>query len=155
MARRRRFTEREVLETLALQGVLVWCYRCHVVLDPRTAEREHLLEVALGGPDIPANCAYSCDKCHLTVTNGTKATTAGSSKQRIAKVKRIRAGGKKKKGPRIKSRPFPKKQATDVTRSSQETPSQTQPTKQPTPWRSQQSRQLRSKSFRSGRSTST
>lgn len=110
MARRRRFTEREVLETLVICGEFLRCFRCREPLDPKTAEREHLLEVALGGPDVPANCAYSCADCHLVITNGTKATTAGSSKQRIAKVKRIRAGGRKRKGPKIKSRPFPKAQ---------------------------------------------
>jgi hypothetical protein len=72
------------------------------------AEREHLHEVKLGGPDIPENCRYSHAKCHAIVTNGTKATTAGSSKQRIAKVKRIRGETCTRKGPPIKSRGFDK-----------------------------------------------
>lgn len=96
---RKRFTEREVIETLAWQGVFVTCFRCkkpfyeqqgdgclYRVLDP---EREHLLEIALDGADKPFNCRYSCSGCHAIITNGTKATSAGSSKQRIAKVRRL------------------------------------------------------------------
>lgn len=120
--RRKRFSEREVIETLAWQGIVVPCYRCKgpicfkdklgdltVMNWPRGfPEREHILEIALYGDDAPHNCAYSHGVCHAVVSNGTKSTTAGSSKQRIAKVKRIQAGGKKRKGPPMKSRGFNK-----------------------------------------------
>ncbi len=92
---RKRFTERQVIETLFHQGVTVWCFRCLRPITPHRAndgkitvdaQREHLHEVALGGPDIPENCRYSHIDCHKVVTDGTKATTAGSSKHRIAKA---------------------------------------------------------------------
>ena len=116
--KRRRFTEREVLATLIHQGIVVRCFRCQAtflngnVLDPphdaMHAEREHIHEFELGGSDTPANCRYSARECHKVITNGTKATSAGSSKHRIAKAKRIARGGKRK-GPGPKSRPFAKK----------------------------------------------
>jgi hypothetical protein len=77
-------------------------------------EREHLHEIGLDGPDTPANCRYSCSDCHSIITNGKKATSAGSSKQRIAKVKRLR-NPKPSRHPmpksarKIPSRPFQKR----------------------------------------------
>ena len=99
---RKRFSERQVIETLAWQGVYVRCFRCHApFFTPAPTggmfnlsdkiEREHIHEIALGGPDVPKNCRYSCAPCHEIITNGTKATSAGSSKQRIAKVNRLRS----------------------------------------------------------------
>jgi len=124
---RKRFTEREVIETLAWQGVIVRCFRCNAPFYTPSPdggmfnlsdkiEREHLHEVGLDGPDIPANCRYSCGPCHLVVTNGTKATSAGSSKQRIAKIKRLANPRPSKRpmvnsGKKMASRPFPKASA--------------------------------------------
>ena len=98
--RRKRFSEREVIETLWHQGVILWCYRCRGPIHPQEitdesgvvrrifdVQREHIHEVALDGPDIPANCRYSHTDCHKIATDGTRATTAGSSKHRIAKTK--------------------------------------------------------------------
>lgn len=98
MTTRRRFSEREVIETLIRQGAIITCYRCKLSFFPvdcRTGEvqREHLLEVAIGGGETPTNCVYSHKACHAVITDGTPATTAGSSKQRIAKVRAI-SGGK-------------------------------------------------------------
>lgn len=126
--RRKRFSERDVIATLINQGMVVRCFRCvepfitvaysdlglatelwnrhHV----SNIEREHVHEIALGGKDEPENCRYSCRWSHSQITNGTKATSAGSSKQRIAKVKRLRGEtctGPKKK---IQSRGFDKTQ---------------------------------------------
>ncbi len=126
---RKRFSEREVIETLAWQGVFVCCHRCgkpfFQPLNPGPQnigmahllkpEREHLHEYNLGGADKPYNCRYSCSECHSKITNGTKATSAGSSKQRIAKVKRLRGETKGRpkrkwpKGQKIKSRGFQKR----------------------------------------------
>ncbi len=125
--RRRKFSETEVLATAQIalfqRNIYLLCYRCGNPLfgpimneDRRIVgaiaigqiEREHYLELALGGEDGPRNCVYSHKDCHKKATNGTKATTAGSSKHRIAKVRRIQAGGKKRKGKPIPSRPFPK-----------------------------------------------
>jgi len=64
-----------------------------------TIEKEHLHERALGGPDEWGNWRWSHEACHSIVTNGTKATAAGSSKHRIAKARRIATGGKTRKGP--------------------------------------------------------
>lgn len=131
---RKRFSERQVLETLLRQGVEIKCYRCKVPFFPDAhgdlglanelwnrhfvgyAEREHLTELALGGKDWPENCAYSCRASHKVVTNGTKATSAGSSKQKAAKVKRLL--GLTRNGPKhqIRSRGFDKKSHYDNTK---------------------------------------
>lgn len=97
--RRRQFRELEVLEVLIVhQHVAIPCFRCGAAFteeDVRTGniEKEHLHERALEGPDEPFNCRFShkAAPCHHTVTNGTPATTAGSSKQRIAKTTATRA----------------------------------------------------------------
>jgi len=95
---RRRFSEREVLATLIHQGVTVPCYRTKepfTLETVRRAEREHLVELGLVKPedrakyDTPEYCRYSLKEAHAIVTNGTKATTAGSSKHRIAKADRL------------------------------------------------------------------
>lgn len=116
---RKRFSEQQVIETMWHQGVVIVCYRCRGVVQPVVlgaegsyyfpVQREHLHEIALGGPDIPANCRYSHIECHKIVTDGSPASSVGSSKHRIAKVKRIQAGGKKRKGRKIPSRPFQKR----------------------------------------------
>lgn len=100
---RKRFSEREVIETLWHQGVTVPCYRCKNPIRPgEKLNREHLDELALGGQDAPGNCAYSHKLCHDVVTNGTKATTAGSSKHKIAKSKRIAKGKMEVKKPTLR-----------------------------------------------------
>lgn len=91
------FSERKVLKTLILRGAVIPCYRCRIAFtleDVPFIEREHLVEIALGGENTPENAAYShgqrsAQRCHGIVTNGNGATSAGSSKHRIAKVKRI------------------------------------------------------------------
>jgi len=113
---RKRFTESQVIETLWYSGIRVPCSRCHELLGPlHKIEREHILEMALGGEDEPSNCTYSHKACHAVITNGTKATTAGSSKQRIAKVARLQNPRKSKhpmksSGRKIPSRPFQKRE---------------------------------------------
>lgn len=132
---RKRFSERQVLETLAWQGIFIKCHRCskpffertdgslsdaifasiqglRVMHMARKPEREHLHEYSLDGPDEPSNCRYSCSECHSIITNGTKATSAGSSKHRIAKIKRILADKPSRRpmaktGRKIPSRPWP------------------------------------------------
>lgn len=100
MARRRKFKDREVLEVLHHQGIVIPCFRCGVPFtleDFRHAgwiDKEHLHELELDGPDEPGNCRYSHGlknpnhNCHNVATNGTKASKAGSSKNRIAKANR-------------------------------------------------------------------
>lgn len=86
---RRRFSEREVVEVLIRQGAIIPCRRCRLSLkveDAKQVEREHLHELALGGPDTVENCVFSHKDCHAVQTNGNGATTAGSSTNRRAKA---------------------------------------------------------------------
>jgi hypothetical protein len=92
--RRKRFTEREVLTTLLMQGATIKCPApgCgQPIMLGHIIERHHFHEIKLGGADIPQNCCYIHAECHAKITNGTKATTAGSSKHKIAKTKRLEA----------------------------------------------------------------
>lgn len=103
---RKRFTEREVLETAIRQGAVIRSYRSKepfTLENVHEAEREHLVPVAMGGADDPANCAYSLRAEHKTRTFGTKATTAGSDIHALAKIKRILRGKRPSKHP-MKSR---------------------------------------------------
>ena len=123
---RKRFTEREVLRTLVLQGAKIPC-GCSLMPDPfpkcglfltlddlktpKGVQRDHTTPLALGGPDTPENCGYWRQPCHDCKTDGgkSKATTYGSDRHAIDKTKRLRgetcAGPKQK----IRSRGFPKK----------------------------------------------
>ena len=109
---RKRFTEREVIQTLLLQGAVIPCGKCRVQIgfdDLKKVERDHKWKIAMGGPDTPENCAYLHGPCHAEKTDGLPATTYGSDKHETAKVNRIAKGGKKRKGRQIPSRPFQKK----------------------------------------------
>lgn len=93
MKPRRRFRESEVIATLLHQGIVVPCFRCKFAFtqdDVKSGniEREHIHERELDGADEPFNCRYShkARPCHATVTHGTPATSAGSSRNRIAKA---------------------------------------------------------------------
>ena len=102
--------DQQVLASLIAQGAIIPCFRCRFALkDTDKIEKEHLHELALGGPDEWGNWRWSHKHCHAIATFGTKATTAGSSKHRIAKAARIAAGGKTRQGRKIPSRPFPKR----------------------------------------------
>jgi formylmethanofuran dehydrogenase subunit E len=94
---RRAFGWKDVLLVLIYQcqdrAAPILCHRCGkpiTIEDVRSGnvEREHLHERELGGPDEPENCRYShkARPCHAQTTNGTPATSAGSSKNRIAKA---------------------------------------------------------------------
>lgn len=92
------FSQRKVIETLIHQGVEIRCFRTREPItleNVRRLEREHLVELGLIEPerrhlyDTPEYCRYSLKEAHAIVTNGTKATTAGSSKHRIAKTDRL------------------------------------------------------------------
>ena len=104
---RRRLTERQVLTVMLSQGAILPCYRCRIALTPEDAlqaEREHLTPLALGGEDTPDNCRYSHRGCHKKQTNGTAATSYGSDKHAIAKVRRLTGANK----PKVK-RAWPKR----------------------------------------------
>lgn len=109
---RKRFSEREVIETLIRTGHVIFCYRTREIITLETVgllEREHPTPLAIGGKDDPTNAAYSLSAAHKIQTNGTKATSYGSDKHAIAKVRRI-VGMVTKKKPKTKmrSRPFQK-----------------------------------------------
>lgn len=116
---RKRFTERQVIETLIRTGHEIRCYRTKTVITLETVgllEREHPTPLALGGVDGPANAAYSLSEAHSVQTNGTPATSYGSDKHAIAKVRRL-LNPKLSRHPMAKSqrkipaRPWPKKPA--------------------------------------------
>ena len=95
---RKRFSERQVIASLIHQGVPVTCYRTKEPITLESVgrlEREHLVELGLIEPerrhlyDTPEYCRYSLKEAHAIVTNGNGATSAGSSKHRIAKLKRL------------------------------------------------------------------
>lgn len=114
---RKRFSERQVIETLIRTGHEIRCYRTKEVITLETVsllEREHPTPLALGGEDGPRNAAYSFSEAHKRQTNGSGATSYGSDKHAIAKVRRLRGENKsrpKKKWPARKliSKPFPKR----------------------------------------------
>lgn len=95
---RKRFTERQVIAALIHQGVPVVCYRTGEKITLENVmrlEREHLVELGLVAKedrpkyDTPEYCRYSLKEAHAIVTNGNGATTAGSSKHKIAKAVRL------------------------------------------------------------------
>lgn len=105
--------EQGVLASLLAQGAIIPCFRCRIAFTPADKiEKEHLHERALGGPDEWGNWRWSHKECHSIITNGTKATSAGSSKHRISKADRIARGGKVVRRPmragarKIPGRPF-------------------------------------------------
>jgi formate-dependent nitrite reductase cytochrome c552 subunit len=107
---RRAMKEAEVFEILLAQGAVIECAVpwCRRLIKSRTdCQRDHYHALKLGGEDVPSNMQYICLDCHKLKTNGTKATTAGSDKARIAKVKRITSGGRKRRGRKITGRPLP------------------------------------------------
>ncbi len=67
---------------------------------------DHVHPIALDGEHSHRNLRPLHSNCHRKKTSGSKATSAGSDIHMIAKVKRIAAGGKTRKAPKIKSRPF-------------------------------------------------
>lgn len=89
----------DVIESLLHQGVRIECYRTKervTLANFRDLEREHLCELGLyktpeekAAHDTPEYWRWSFSEAHAKITNGTKATSAGSSKHRVAKAKRM------------------------------------------------------------------
>jgi len=72
-------------------------------------EWDHLIEWWLSKDSSAKNCQPLCPACHDIKTNGTKATTMGSSKHLAAKSKRLRGEtGQNKRKVKIQSCPFQK-----------------------------------------------
>lgn len=74
------------------------CALCYASMEWGKCIAEHWTPVALGNDQKP-DCLL-CIPCADRKTNGTKATTYGSDKHAIAKVKRLR--GETKQGPKKK-----------------------------------------------------
>lgn len=99
---RRAGSWREILEALLHQGVKLFCWRTKARItfaNLHLVEREHEPALCLfktweekRAADIPANWRFSLKAAHHVVTNGTKATTKGSTKGIAASMKRIDTG---------------------------------------------------------------
>lgn len=98
--KRKRLTEREVIDVLIAQGVSIPCPcpRCrerkphflnYWIASGADAIREHLHQLATGGEDSPSNWQYWYIGCAGRKTHGTKATSYGSDAHARAKVKRL------------------------------------------------------------------
>jgi len=92
------------VQSLLFRATVI-CPLCGADLMPgQEIEWDHQVPVALGGSHDFANIRPVHKRCHARKSFGSKATTAGSDIHKIAKAKRIAAGGKKVK------RPMPKGQ---------------------------------------------
>jgi hypothetical protein len=89
-------------------GNIFFCDNCYEALRPgQDIHFDHRHAHGLGGEHSYKNLYPMHAECHREKTFGSKATTAGSDIHKIAKVKRIAKGGKKRRGRKLKSRPFP------------------------------------------------
>ena len=86
------------------------CPLCRGWLEPNE-ERilEHMVARAFTGSDDTRLLAWVHKACADRKTYGNKATCAGGDIHKIAKAKRIAAGGRKRRGRKMQSRPFPKR----------------------------------------------
>lgn len=107
---RKRFTEREVIETLIRTGHEIRCFKTKEAITLENVgriEREHPIPLALGGKDDPTNAAYSLMEAHKIQTNGKPATSYGSDKHAIAKVARLKNPKPSKRPMQSSGRPIP------------------------------------------------
>lgn len=109
MTKRKAITER-----MKILSLLYWhdieCPECgQWISSGDQVEWDHRVPVALGGGHDHTNIMACHKTCHAEKTRGTKATTYGSDIHAIAKARRIASGGRKRKGPKMKARPFQKK----------------------------------------------
>ncbi len=93
--RRKSATAANVREMLLMQayetGNPIICPLCYEPILPGDKTiREHMHALGLGGLDAPDNWRLVHKPCAARKTHGTKATTAGSDIQQIAKGKRLR-----------------------------------------------------------------
>jgi 5-methylcytosine-specific restriction endonuclease McrA len=83
----RTFTWKQKAEILVQQARCRSCGERLVTL--KNTDFHHVHEYALGGKTEVANAQALCKECHSFETNGTKATSYGSSKHEVAKLKRL------------------------------------------------------------------
>lgn len=87
MTERRRLSVTDKLAVMVRQSVCPLCGERLGALDD--VDFDHFQALALGGADTTENLRAVHRQCHRTKTSGTKATTAGSDVQMIAKGKRL------------------------------------------------------------------
>ncbi len=99
---------RVMLLTQALErGRPIECVICYEPIRPsQPTIREHMHALGLGGLDTPDNWRLVHKPCADRKTNGTKATTAGSDKNLMAKHRRLTGKNKPKCKRSIISRGF-------------------------------------------------
>lgn len=98
--RRRPITDGMKLAVLRCRVVLVACDSCHYSIPLRSIEFDHHLALVDGGKHTVENIRPLCGVCHA----------AKSAREHIAncKAKRLASGGRKRKGPPMRSRGFSK-----------------------------------------------
>ncbi len=90
-------------------GAPIECALCHDPIFPsHKTIREHMHALGLDGPDTPDNWRLVHRPCADRKTNGTKATTAGSDKNLMAKHRRLTGKNKPRRKRKIQSRGFDK-----------------------------------------------
>lgn len=105
--KRKPLTRRQAVEIVLSQEGR--CSICRNKLQSGNIHYDHIVALELGGADDPSNIQAICRvPCHHEKTFGRKSTTLGSDIHAIAKTKRIGRGGKKRRGPAIKSAGFSK-----------------------------------------------
>ena len=102
---------REMLLTQAEErGAPIRCMVCDACIYPGGPTiREHMHALGLGGKDVPKNWRLVHKTCAKRKTFGTKATSAGSDTQLMAKHRRLTGQNKPKRVREIRSRGFDKK----------------------------------------------
>ena len=98
-----------LLAQAAQSGHPIPCALCsHKILPGDKTIREHMHALGLDGPDIPDNWRLVHKPCAKRKTYGTKATSAGSDIQLMAKHRRLTGKNKPKRKREIQSRGFDK-----------------------------------------------
>jgi hypothetical protein len=90
---RRALSQENFVRMLLAQGAVIPCGCCKKpITDAKNIRREHLNEYKISDDDSVGNQQlWHAYPCSHKKTNGTKATTLGSSKHIIAKAKRLEA----------------------------------------------------------------
>jgi hypothetical protein len=88
---RRALSQSDFVKMLLAQGAVIPCGYCRkAITDPKNIMREHLNPLAISDDDSVSNQQlWHKNPCSHEKTNGTKATSYGSDKHAIAKVKRM------------------------------------------------------------------
>lgn len=107
--KRKRLSERQVIDVLIGQGVVIRCPKSGRLIERGSDTiREHLHQLGLGGKDVIENMQFwHKDASHLK-THGTKATSYGSDAHARAKAKRIALRAQCPKHPFYEAKRAPK-----------------------------------------------